>query len=272
MNAPAKLLGFLAVLGCVFGISFLTGTQSQALLAPVQTHDNQLSGLSSTDAGYRLAAVEPVVTPGADVFIELRLTGPDGGAVPSLDEVDGAPLHAIAFRRDLTGYQHVYPEQGKGSSWWPVLNLTPGPWHVIVSLQPTALRRQIALAVDFTVSGTYRPQTLPAPVDQVDVAGLTVARSGTLSTSPDAETTVTVTDSGRPVTDLQPAHNAPGHAVLIRASDLGYLHLHAAATTGTGPRLEFTGGVPTAGTYRMFVEFYRADQAHVAAYTIEVRR
>ena len=293
MTAPVKLLGFLAVLGCVFGISFLTGTQAQVLLAPVQTHENQLSGLSSTDAGYRLTAVDPEVAPGADVFVELRLTGPGfpsasdgnpsggvggrpptrhGRAVAAYDDVDGAPVHAIGFRRDLTGYQHVYPQQGKGSSWWPVLNLTPGPWHVIVYLQPTALHRQIALAVDFSVTGTYRPEALPAPADRVDLDGLTVTRSGSLSTSPDAETTVTVTASGRPVTDLQPTHSAPGHAVVIRTSDLGYLHLHAAAGGGTGPRLAFAGGVPTAGTYRMFVEFSRAGQSVVAAYTIEVRR
>ena len=41
-------------------------------------------------------------------------------------------MHLIAFRHDLTGYQHIYPEQGEGSSWWALLNLTPGPWHVIV--------------------------------------------------------------------------------------------------------------------------------------------
>ena len=66
MSAPVKLVGFLAVLGCVFGIAFLTGTQSQALLAPVQTHDSQLGGLSATDAGYTARpTVDPELRPGA---------------------------------------------------------------------------------------------------------------------------------------------------------------------------------------------------------------
>ena len=34
MNAPLKLVGFCCVLAAVFGVAFLTGTQSAALLAP----------------------------------------------------------------------------------------------------------------------------------------------------------------------------------------------------------------------------------------------
>ena len=31
-----------------------------------------------------------------------------------LDEVDGAHMHLFAFRRDLTGFQHITPEPGRG--------------------------------------------------------------------------------------------------------------------------------------------------------------
>ena len=67
-------------------------------------------------------------------------------------------------------------------------------------------------------------------------------------------------------------HHALGHAVIIRPDDLGYLHLHAVPSTGSGPELEFEGGVPARGTYRVFVEFYRDDRLHVAAFTVQVRR
>ena len=69
----------------------------------------------------------------------------------------------IAFRRDLTGYQHLIAQQGEQTSWWGLLNLTPGPWHVIIYFQPPALGREIALATDFMVSGGYRPEPLPPP-------------------------------------------------------------------------------------------------------------
>ena len=60
--------------------------------------------------------------------------------------------------------------------------------------------------------------------------------------------------------------------MIIRPSDLGYRHLHAVPTSESGPRLEFEGGVPERGSYRVFVEFYRAEVLHVAAYTVEVTR
>ena len=144
--------------------------------------------------------------------------------------------------------------------------------HVIVELQPTALGREITLATDFDVPGDYRAEPLPPPVDETVVNGATVRRSGALTTRLGSGITFLITDDGEPVTDLQPAHNALGHAVIIRPGDLGYRHLHAVPTGASGPRLEFEGGVPERGTYRVVVEFFRGEVRHVAAYTVEVKR
>lgn len=272
MTAPAKLGAFSAILAAIFGVAFLTGSQSAVLLAPPPVHSNELGGQSASVEGYTLTAVEPEVDPGDDVFVEFSITGPDGRTAPELDDLDGTPGHVFAIRRDLTGFQHVTPEPGPGTSWWPVLNLTPGPWQLIVELQPRALGREITLATGFNVSGDYRAEPLPAPADEQLIDGLTVRRSGTLTTGLASRSAFTVTEAGQPVTDLQPAHNALGHAVIIRPSDLGYRHLHALSTSGSGPRLDFEGGVPERGTYRVFVEFYRAEVRRVAAYTVEVTR
>ena len=80
-----------------------------------------------------------------------------------------------------------------------------------------------------------------------------------------------MTDHGQPVTDLQPAHGALGHGVVIRPDDLGYLHLHT-NTQGSGPRLDFAGSLPDKGSYRMFVDFNRGDKSYVAAFTVQVSR
>ena len=109
----------------------------------------------------------------------------------------------MAFRHDLTGFQHIYPEQGKGASWWALLNLTSGPWHVILEVHPAALGRDISLATDLSVTGAYQPEPLPPAADQADANGLTVTRTGTLTTSIDATTGAMITDHGTPVTDLQ---------------------------------------------------------------------
>jgi len=281
MKPPAKLAAFMALLAVVFGVSYFTGTQSQALLAPAPMHNSEMAAPPGTVEGYAMHAVEPTQEPGKDVLVEFAVTAPGGHALSELDEDAGDHMHLIAFRRDLTGYQHFTAQQGEGTSWWGLLNLTPGPWRVIVHFQSKALNREIALATDLTVSGEYHPEPLPPPVDQdqakgltvdQDLAkGLTVTLSGDLSTSADSSSAVTVTTEGQPVTDLQPAHGTLGHAVVIRPSDLGYLHMHSTGQ-GSGPRLDFQGAVPDKGDYRLFVDFYREDQPHLAEFTVQVTR
>jgi hypothetical protein len=279
MKPLAKLVAFMALLAVVFGVSYFTGMQSQALLAPAPTHNSEMATPPGTVEGYAMHAVEPTQAPGKDVLVEFAVTAPGGQALSELDEDAGDHMHLIAFRRDLTGYQHFTAQQGEGTSWWGLLNLTPGPWRVIVHFQSKALNREIALATDLTVSGEYHPEPLPPPVDQdqakgltvdQDMAkGLTVTLSGDLSTSADSSSAVTVTTEGQPVTDLQPAHGTLGHAVVIRPSDLGYLHMHSTGQ-GSGPRLDFQGAVPDKGDYRLFVDFYSKDQHYLAEFTVQV--
>jgi hypothetical protein len=79
---------------------------------------------------------------------------------------------------------------------------------------------------------------------------------------------------------------------VIRPDDLGYLHLHpssqgsvgsggvgsgsvgsgSAGSASGGPRLDFLGGVPAAGSYRLFVDFSRNNKPYVAAFSVEVTR
>ena len=274
MTAVAKLSGFLVLLAAVYGAAFLTGTQSATLLAPPAAHDNTLGGVSGSVSGYSLTAVEPELEPGPDQFVELRLVGPDGGPVTELDPIDSMPaaVHLFAVRRDLAGFQHIMPAPGEGTSWWALLSLTPGPWRVVVELAPQALNRSITLGVDLTVRGEYRPEPLPPAADTIAVNGLQARISGGLRTRAGAAFAVRVSEGEEPVADLQPAHGAPGHAVVVRPGDLAMAHRHAASNSGTGPRLEFAGGVPQRGTYVVFVEFHRANRQHVVAYTAEARR
>ena len=271
MNPPTKLVAFLALLVAVFGMSYVAGTQSQALLAPVQIHNSEMVPPTAAVDGYALSAVEATQQPGKDVPVEFTLTAPGGTVLSGLDEDSGEHVHLIAFRRDLTGYQHLIAQPGEQTSWWGLLNLTPGPWHVIIYFQSPALGREIALSTDFMVSGGYRPKPLPPPANKAEVKGGTVTLSGDLSTSADSSIVATVTDHGQPVTDLQPAHGALGHGVVIRPDDLGYLHLHT-NTQGSGPRLDFAGSLPDKGSYRMFVDFNRGDKSYVAAFTVQVSR
>jgi hypothetical protein len=280
LNAPAKLAAFLIVLGAVFGAAYLVGSQSAALLATAPVHDpsRDFGGLSATDAGYHLQMAEPTGEPGDDQFVEFLITGPDGNPVPGYIEIDGAPMHLVAVRRDLAGFQHIFPQQGEGASWWAVLNLMPGPWRLIAEFQPAALGRTLVLGTDLTISGDYQPQPLPSASERVEVDGFVATMSRPPSTSPDSQMVITITRGGQPVTDLTPHHGSLGHAVILRPADLGYLRPHADPVTETyrGPDIAFSGGVPEPGTYRIFVEFnrdhdpHRHSPSHVGAFTTAV--
>ena len=275
--APAKVAVFLIALTAIFGVAYLTGTQSSALLAapPASEHGQHAStfgGLSATADGYTMRLPDSTGTPGKDQFVELQITGPDGRPVPDYTETDGAPMHVIAVRQDLTGYQHVYPEQGDGASWWAVLNLAPGPWRLIAEFRPAGLGQTVALGADLTISGDYRPRPLPEVSKRDRVDGYLATLTEPVTTFSNGLTVVTLSRKGRPVTDLTAAHGSLGHGVLIRPADLGYWHLHADPVDETyrGPDISFTGGVPEPGTYRMFTEFTSGEESHVAAFTVVV--
>jgi hypothetical protein len=278
MNPVSKLAAFLAILSAVFGVAYLTGTRSQAVIAPVAVHrgPSQFGGLAATGYGYTLWVPDPTADPGQDQFVEFMITGPDGKPVSRLLETDGARMHMIAIRSDLTGYQHIYPEQNAGASWWAALNLTPGSWRLVVDFRPTAaLGREIVLGTELRVSGNYRASQLAAPADRVAVDGFVATLSGGLSTYGDRELSVDVTArDGQPVTDLVLAHGTLGHAVLIRPGDLGYLHLHAnpVVVSDRGPRITFSSPVPEPGSFVVFVEFSRAEATYLAPFTVTVTR
>ena len=81
-----------------------------------------------------------------------------------------------------------------------------------------------------------------------------------------------MTRDGEPVTDLQPYLEAYGHLVALRAGDLAYLHVHpdgapGDGTTPSGPDITFYAEVPSAGAYRLYLDFQHGDEVRTAAFT-----
>ena len=99
----------------------------------------------------------------------------------------------------------------------------------------------------------------PKPAKSVEVDGLTVTKSDDLG--------FTVTRDGKPVA-IQDYLGAKGHLVALREGDLAFLHVHPDER-----RLQFEATFPTAGRYRLFLQFKTTDgRLHTAAFTQEVTR
>ncbi len=78
-----------------------------------------------------------------------------------------------------------------------------------------------------------------------------------------------VTRSGRPVEDLEDYLGAKGHLVALREGDLAYLHVHPEAEAEPGT-IGFMAHYPSAGRYRLFLQFRHEGRVRTAEVTREV--
>lgn len=235
-----------------------------------------LPGLTFTTDGYSLQLREESLAAGPASVLEFIINGPDGHPLVSgFDTTHEKQLHLIAVRRDLTGFQHVHPVLDAAGTWTVPLDVTAaGTWRVFADFAPTALGRTIVLGTDIAVAGSFTPQPLPAPTPTTEVDGYQVALNGEPSVDTETELTFTVTRSGQPVTSLEPYLGAFGHLVTLRSGDLAYLHTHpvddAAPGEQGGPEIRFLTTFPTAGTFRLFLDFQVDGAVRTAAFTVVV--
>jgi hypothetical protein len=230
-------------------------------------------GLLVSQDGYTLSLAGQSAPAGPATPVAFRILGPDGHAVTAYDESHDQDLHLIAVRRDLSGFQHVHPTLGSDGVWTTPLALTPGTWRVFADFTPRADGENRTLGADLAVSGEYAPSPLPAESLTAEVDGYTVTLDGGLVPGAESELTLTVHRNGAPVTDLQPYLAAYGHLVALREGDLAYLHVHPAGepgdgVTAPGPGITFFTTAPSAGSYRLFLDFRHGDVVRTAAFTV----
>ena len=233
------------------------------------------SGLAISDSGWTLRPTDTSLPAGRAVPYRFTIEGPDGAVETSYHQVHTKDLHLIAVRRDLSTFQHVHPARAADGTWSVPLDLDAGVYRVLADFRPAGADHQLVLGADLLVPGELEPVDLPAPRASVTtVDGYTVTLHGTPVAGHESDLVLSVRESGRPVTILQPYLGAYGHLVALRAGDLAYLHAHPAGAadddTG-GPDLAFVTSFPTAGTYRLFLDFRAGGVVRTAAFTIEVR-
>lgn len=296
MRTPTRVAAFTAGLAAVFGAAVGVGTLTGPVGAigatstadpaghgtdhtptgPTSTYQaaGLPGGLMVSQDGYTLDLAERQLPAAATVPLQFQILGPDGKPVTRYTTAHGKDLHLIVVRRDLTDFQHVHPQLDGQGTWSVPLDLSgSGVYRVFADFTPADRDDKFTLGADLSVAGGYRPQPLPATSRTAVVDGYTVTLDGTLEPGQEAELTLTVRKDGQPVTDLQPYLEAYGHLVTLRDGDLAYLHVHPAGspgdgTTEPGPGITFYATVPSAGDYRLFLDFRHDDQVRTAAFTV----
>ncbi|MEV6234709.1 hypothetical protein AB0L88_43270 [Saccharopolyspora shandongensis] len=230
-------------------------------------------GLASSRGGYTLAPTDTTQATGTTEPFSFRILGPDGNAVTGFDVEHDKRMHLIVVRRDTAGFQHLHPEMTADGTWTVPLNLPEaGSYRVFADFTPTGAAAA-TLGTDIAAGGAFAPRDF-APSRVAEVDGYRVRLDGELVPGQASPVRLAVTKDGRPVTDLQPYLSAYGHLVALREGDLAYLHVHPDGAPGDGrtapgPEIDFVAEVPTAGTYRLFLDFQHDGVVRTAEFTVD---
>jgi len=283
VNAPQKIAGFAFGLAVVFAVAFGAGAtlgpdNAAGAIGQMQSHDqpaavdHRPAGLSASEDGYTLELAQSRTDAGKHVPLRFRITDSTGAAVTRYVDNHEKQLHLIVVRRDLTGYQHVHPVLDKDGTWGVPVDLSAGDYRMFADFIPAG-GEPLTLGADLHVAGRYDPQSLPPAATTATVDGYTVTLTGEPTSNSQSTLTFSVAHNGKPVTDLQPYLGAYGHLVALRASDLAYLHVHPMGeaddgTTPAGPEIAFGATIPSAGDYRLFLDFKHNNVVRTAEFTI----
>jgi hypothetical protein len=276
MSPLARLTGFAVVLALVFAGAAFAGSRIDAHPGKPVADSNAamddmapqpVRGLAVSDKGLTLELARRTALPGRRLDLAFRIVDRNGQTVRDFDVEHTKRMHFIVVRRDMTGFQHLHPTENPDGTWsLPVTLPDAGSYRVFADFSVNG--KPYTLADDLTVDGSVRSHELPAPVRSVDVDGLRVALTeGATRAAAESELAFTVTRNGKPVA-IQDYLGAKGHLVALRQGDLAFLHVHPDEKS-----LKFMATFPTAGTYRLFLQFKTDDgRLHTAAFTQEVTR
>lgn len=289
MSAAARLAGFAVVLALVFAGAAFAGSlvdvhpgTSTGDTAAEPAHEGMstgpaghgagspapqaVRGLAVSEGDLTLRLARTTAAPRKPVQLAFRIVDGHGRTVRDFDVEHTRRMHFIVVRRDMTHFQHLHPTQGADGSWSVTARLRDaGSFRAFADFSVDG--RPHTLAADLTVDGTVRSHELPAPADSVDVDGLRVTlTSGAAEARAESQLAFRVTRDGEPVA-VEDYLGAKGHLVALRRGDLAFLHVHPDANS-----LSFMADFPTAGGYRLFLQFQVEGRVHTAAFTQEVSR
>ncbi|MGW2700461.1 hypothetical protein [Streptomyces sp. NPDC001340] len=244
---------------------------------PGMDHGAEGNGLAAAKDGYRLTSSDTTLTAGKQTPYRFTVTGPDGKPVTGFALGQTKRMHFYAIRSDLTGFQHIHPTMASDGTWTAGLSsLDSGSWRMFASFTPesgSGKGKDFVLSRTVTVPGTSARTRLPAAADSTTVDGYTVTVEGEPMAGMAHPLTVRITKDGKPVTDLQPYLDTYAHMTAFHEGDAAFAHLHPTTKVDGdhgGPALSFHAELPTAGNWRLFLQFQTGGKLHTAALTLRV--
>lgn len=232
-------------------------------------------GLAVAEDGLRVVVDDPALRRGRPQTLRFRIVDDRGETVRDFDVTHTKRMHLILARRDLTGFQHLHPVQRADGTWTTRTTLDePGSYRLFADFSRGD--RAHTLATDLRVDGAADLRALPEPQPTAVSDGGYDVRLDAAHARPgrESELRFSVTRDGVPV-HTEPYLGAGGHLVALREGDLAFLHVHpteAGADRGAAhdDSIGFAATFPTAGRYRLFLQFQHEGRVQTVAFTQEV--
>jgi hypothetical protein len=298
----------MALVGAIVALSITVGLAQQVALyyCPMHPDVTSVSPASCVRCAMALVPGDPYdlreylldveMTPrapraGQPVKLRFTVRHPSTRAVVSnFATVHEKVYHLFVISRDLETYEHVHPElQPDGSYLVDVTLPRPGDYRLFSDFLPLGGSPQV-IARGVTTAGfkgdlvashapLVKATTLRRSSDDITAAltlpegGLVAGREETLRYQlEDART-------GAPLADLEPYLGAFGHALVMSADTMHYVHAHpvellphvgAEEVPPGGPTLTFKALLPKPGPYRIWTQVKRRGQVSTVQFTVNV--
>ncbi|HZO06661.1 MAG TPA: hypothetical protein VFB52_09750 [Solirubrobacterales bacterium] len=228
-------------------------------------------GLGVAENGMRLVVADPEFARGTTEQLSFQVVGNDGEPLTAFEVTHTKRMHVIVVRRDLTDFQHLHPEMAADGTWSVPLRLAEaGTYRVFADFSTDG--EPTTLADDLRVDGDADLRDLPAPATRAlsEPGDYEVSlRAGDPHAGEEASLRFAIGRDGQPAS-LQPYLGAGGHLVALREGDLTFLHVHPTGDAGEDGSIEFEATFPTAGNYRLFLQFVVGGELQTVAFTEEV--
>jgi hypothetical protein len=273
MNSSIRIAAFTGALALTFGGAALAGGaidpdrgSEKEGHADVKTHEEPthgakqqpVRGLGVAEDGLRVVVEDPELRRGETERLRFRVVDARGATVKDFSVEHEKRMHLIIARRDLANFQHLHPVQASDGSWSTDVELDDaGSYRLFADFARDG--ETTTLAADLRVDGRADLKPLPAPATAAKSDGgydVTLDRHGD-------ELGFSISRNGKSV-KTESYLGAGGHLVALREGDLAFLHVHP-----DEHRLTFTTKFPTAGRYRLFLQFKHEGRVHTVAFTQE---
>jgi hypothetical protein len=274
MNAAAKLAVYgatlVAILAASAGVGGAVAPIGLSNAEPAEEHGTMdtgdgLPGLATTTDDLALAVGTDTISAGVPSTYTFTV-GDDDGPVTDFDLEQTKRMHLIVVRRDFTGFVHQHPTMSPDGTWSTTLTLVAaGTYRVYADFIVDGDKH--TLGADLFVPGDFQPRPLPPANATGDAGdGYEVEVIGDVVAGEESTLEFVVRHDGEIVTGLRDYLGAKGHLVALRDGDLAYLHVHPEED-----RLLFDAEFPTAGEYRLFLQFDHGGTVRTGELTIHIQ-